>query len=42
MNSIEIENGINHIYRNDRRLAAVIDEVGPCNLKPEKIIIMPC
>jgi DNA-3-methyladenine glycosylase II len=36
MNSIEIENGINHIYRNDRRLAAVIDEVGPCNLKPRK------
>jgi len=36
MNSMEIENGVNHIYNNDKKLAAVIDAVGQCNLKPEK------
>ena len=36
MNSIEIENGISHIYNNDKRLAAVIDVTGRCELKPKK------
>ncbi len=36
MNSIEIENGINHIYNNDKRLATVIDAAGGCDLKPKK------
>ena len=36
MNSIEIENGINHIYSNDKKLAQVIDAVVSCNLKPKR------
>jgi DNA-3-methyladenine glycosylase II len=36
MNSIEIENGISHIYNNDKRLAAVINAAGSCNLKPKQ------
>jgi DNA-3-methyladenine glycosylase II len=36
MNSIEIENGIDHIYNNDKRLATVIDAAGGCDLKPKK------
>ena len=36
MNSIEIENGISHIYNNDKKLAAIIDAAGPCNLKPKQ------
>ena len=33
MNSLEIENGISHIYNNDKRLAAIIDKVGECKIK---------
>lgn len=36
MNSTEIENGISHIYNNDKRLATVIDAAGGCDLKPKK------
>ena len=36
MNSTEIENGISHIYNNDKRLATVIDIAGRCDLKPKK------
>ena len=36
MNSIEIENGIDHIYNNDKKLATVIDAAGGCDLKPKK------
>ena len=36
MNSIEIENGISHIYNNDKKLAAIIDAAGPYNLKPKQ------
>jgi DNA-3-methyladenine glycosylase II len=36
MNYIEIENGINQIYTNDKRLAAIIDIAGTCNLLPKK------
>ena len=36
MNSIQIENGISHIYNNDKKLAAIIDAAGPCNLKPKQ------
>jgi DNA-3-methyladenine glycosylase II len=36
MNYIEIENGINQIYSNDKRLAAIIDIAGTCNLLPKK------
>lgn len=36
MNSIEIENGISHIYNNDKKLATIIDAAGPCNLKPKQ------
>ncbi len=36
MNSIEIENGVSHIYNNDKRLATIIDATGGCDLKPKK------
>ncbi|MHB8578701.1 MAG: DNA-3-methyladenine glycosylase family protein [Ignavibacteriaceae bacterium] len=36
MNSVEIENGIIHIYENDYRLAKVIDVSEKCRLKPQK------
>ena len=36
MNSTEIENGIIHIYKNDNRLAKVIDASGKWLLKPKK------
>ncbi|MHB1687651.1 MAG: hypothetical protein ACYCVH_09780 [Ignavibacteriaceae bacterium] len=36
MNSVEIENGIIHIYKNDDRLAKVIDASEKCRLKPKK------
>jgi DNA-3-methyladenine glycosylase II len=36
MNSVEIENGIIHIYENDDRLAKVIDASEKCRLKPKK------
>lgn len=36
MNSAEIENGVNHIYSNDKRLAAIIDIAGPCTIKRRK------
>ena len=36
MNSIEIENGISHIYNNDKNLAPIIDAAGSCDLKPKK------
>ncbi|MGA7836957.1 MAG: hypothetical protein WB996_03265 [Ignavibacteriaceae bacterium] len=36
MNSIEIENGVKHIYSKDRQLAAIIDIAGPCTLRPRK------
>ncbi len=36
MNSVEIENGIIHIYENDERLAKVIDASEKCQLKPKK------
>lgn len=34
MNSLEIENGIKYIYKNDRNLASIIDRAGKCNLRP--------
>ena len=36
MKSLLIENGILHIYNNDKRLAEVIDKVGKCKIKPRK------
>ncbi len=36
MNSLEIENGISHIYNNDKKLAAIIDKVGECKIKSRK------
>ena len=36
MNSAEIENGVDHIYNNDKRLAVVIDAAGMCDLRPKK------
>ncbi len=36
MNSLEIENGISHIYNNDKKLAAIIDKVGECKIKQRK------
>jgi DNA-3-methyladenine glycosylase II len=36
MNSIEIQNGINHIYNNDKKLAAIINASSPFNLKPKQ------
>ncbi len=36
MNSLEIENGISHIYINDKKLAAIIDKVGECKIKSRK------
>ena len=36
MNSSEIENGIRHIYNNDKYLAKVIDISEPCNIYPKK------
>ncbi len=36
MNSIEIENGIDHIYNNDKKLATIIEAAGPFFLKPQK------
>ncbi len=36
MNSIERENGIIHIYNNDKRLAKIIDSSEPYALKPRK------
>ncbi len=36
MNSLEIENGILHIYNNDKKLAAIIDKVGKCKIKSRK------
>ncbi len=36
MNSSEIENGIRHIYSNDKYLAKVIDISEPCKMHPKK------
>lgn len=36
MNSAEIENGVNHIYTMDKRLAAIIDVAGPCTIRRRK------
>lgn len=36
MKSLLIENGILHIYNNDKRLAEVIDKVGKCTIRPRK------
>jgi DNA-3-methyladenine glycosylase II len=36
MNSMEIENGISHIYNNDKKLAAIINASDPFNLKPNQ------
>jgi DNA-3-methyladenine glycosylase II len=36
MNYTEIENGIRQIYSNDKKLAAVIDIAGKCDLLPKK------
>lgn len=36
MNSLEIENGINHIYKNDKYLARIIDLSEPCPLSPKR------
>ncbi len=36
MNSSEIENGIRHIYSNDKYLAKVIDISEPCKIHPKK------
>ena len=36
MNSVEIENGVRHIYNNDKQLAKIIDAAGPCTLKTKK------
>ena len=36
MNSLEIENGILHIYNNDVKLANVIDKVGVCRIRKRK------
>ena len=36
MNSFEIENGISHIYNNDKKLAAIINASSPFNLKPKQ------
>lgn len=36
MNSIEIENGIRHIYSNDKKLARIIDAAGDCTIRPKK------
>jgi len=36
MNYTEIENGINQIYSNDKKLAYVIDKAGKCDLIPQK------
>lgn len=36
MNSVEIENGISHIYMRDSYLARIIDASERCNLKPKR------
>ncbi len=36
MKSLEIENGISHIYNNDKKLAGIIDQVGRCTLRPKR------
>lgn len=36
MNSIEIENGISHIYNNDKKLATIIEAAGVCTIRPRK------
>lgn len=36
MNSIEIENGITHIYNNDKKLAVIIEAAGECTLRQRK------
>jgi DNA-3-methyladenine glycosylase II len=36
MNSAEIENGIIHLYKNDIRLAKIIDKSDPCAIIPRK------
>lgn len=36
MNSQEVQSGINHIYKNDKNLAKIIDLSGKCPLKPKK------
>ena len=36
MNSLEIENGIKYIYKNDKLLAKIIDNSAKCNLKPKR------
>ena len=36
MNSKEIEKGTYHIYSGDKRMAALIDRIGVCGLKPKK------
>ena len=36
MKYLEIENGINHLYKNDRRLAKIIEKSEPCVLTVKK------
>lgn len=36
MNSIEIENGIDYIYNNDKRLAIIIESVDHCDIRPKR------
>jgi len=36
MNSTEIEKGINHIYKNDKYLAKIIEKSEPCSITPKR------
>jgi DNA-3-methyladenine glycosylase II len=36
MNSIEIQNGINHIFKNDKYLAKIIEKSEPCSIAPKR------
>ena len=36
MNSSEIENGISHIYKNDKYLAKIIEKSEPCSISPKR------
>jgi len=36
MNSSEIENGIKHIYKNDKYLAKIIEKSEPCSISPKR------
>jgi DNA-3-methyladenine glycosylase II len=36
MNSLEIQNGINHILKNDKYLAKIIEKSEPCSILPKR------